>query len=163
MDEAALREESFSGTTAGDLSYSKFRAQSRLPDKDDAMIFEMAFFKGRLVALMAFALVWSSAQCVASCANGPSAGAGTASTEPPCHHHRGPSNQTSVYCSQPLPQADVPLPLLALTSHAGIVAINVAVVPFIRIPPLTAAAALPMIDVLRPPGLAVPPVLVLRI
>lgn len=124
----------------------------------------MGLFKGRLIALLAFALVWSSAQCVALCANEPSANAGTASPEPPCYHHHTPNSQTPPSCSnQQLPQADAPRPLLALTSNASHAAINVAVVSSIQISLPTAARTLPTLDVLWPPGLAVPPVVILRI
>jgi hypothetical protein len=124
----------------------------------------MGLFKGRLIALLAFTLVWSSAQCVALCANEPSASAGTGSAEPPCHHHNTPNSQTPASCSyQQLPQADVPRHLPALTSNAGLAVIDVAVVSLIQVQLLTAAPTLPMLDVLWPLGFAVPPVSVLRI
>jgi hypothetical protein len=134
------------------------------PDKGGCYdFFKVDLFKARLIAVLAFTLMWSSAQCVAACANEPSASAGTASTEPPCHHH-APSSQTPATCAkQQLPQADVRRPLEALTSIASLAAINVAGVPFIRFPLPAAACALPMLDVLWPPGLAVPPVVILRI
>jgi hypothetical protein len=123
----------------------------------------MDLLRGRLIALLAFTLVWSGAQCVASCANEPSASAGTASTEPPCHHHI-PNSKTPASCSnQQLPQADVPRLSLALASHASLTAIHIGVVSFIQFPVLMNARPAPMLDVLWPPGLAVPPVAILRI
>ena len=101
----------------------------------------MGLFKGRLIAVLAFTLVWSSVQCVASCANEPSAGPATASTEPPCHHHP-PNGQTPASCSnQQLPQADGPRPLPELTSNASLAAIDAALVSYLQIPLLTAVRA----------------------
>ncbi len=141
---------------------------SRQPTGAEGLCYDVAkmdVLKRGLIALLAFALVWSSAQCLAACANESSASAGTASTEPPCHRHHAPNSQTPASCSnQQLPQADVPRPLLAPTSNASLATINaVAVVSLIQTPWLTAARSLPMLDVSWPPGLAVPPVVVLRI
>lgn len=66
--------------------------------------------KGRPVVLLAFALVWSSAQCAALCTVEPCRGAsGSTAGEPPCHHqHRAPANQVPAPCPHQLLQADVP-------------------------------------------------------
>lgn len=139
------------------------RAPSNPSDEDDATSFLDGLFRGRLIALLAFVLVWTSAQCVALCANAPSTAAGTASSEPPCHH-RAPNSHTPMSCSsQQLPQADVPRSLLAPTSNTSLTAIDVAVVSFVQIPSLVASRAFPIPEVLRPPGIAVPPLVVLAI
>ena len=74
------------------------------------MSVRMDFRKGRLIVLLAFALVWSSAQCAALCTVEPCRGAsGSTAGEPPCHHrHPAPANQIPAPCPHQVLQADVP-------------------------------------------------------
>ncbi len=125
------------------------------------MIFEGFWFKGRLIALLAFTLVWSSAHCMALCANQfPASGAGT---ELPCHQHH-PDNRIPASCSYPqLAQADVPRPALVLIPSAGVTAMHGAFSTLITIPLPPVARALPMLDVTWPFDLVAPRFGVLRI
>jgi hypothetical protein len=56
--------------------------------------------KGRLIVVLAFALVLASTQCAALCIVGPCTDTGTEPAgETPCHHqHEAPDNQTPAPC-----------------------------------------------------------------
>jgi len=61
----------------------------------------MALSEGRLVALFAFALFCSGAQCAASCLEPP---------PPACHHCQVPCDSKPAVCRVPLVDADIPQP-----------------------------------------------------
>jgi hypothetical protein len=119
----------------------------------------MALLKGRLFVLLAFMLVWSSAYCAALCARQPAAG--ETSSELSCHHH-DPGKRTS--CSdQPFPQFDVPRILSNLTAHPSVEGVSIAVSSVMQPSSLCATSGALILCTLKPPGLVLRPVVVLRI
>jgi hypothetical protein len=110
--------------------------------------------KGRLIVVLAFALVLASTQCAALCIVGPCTDAATTPAgEPPCHHqHEVPDNQTPAPCPHQTVQADVPQAFAsALTSLDSIAAVDIPVVLTVEYSSISDAHFLPWLD-LSPPG-----------
>jgi hypothetical protein len=110
--------------------------------------------KGRLIVVLAFALVLSSTQCAALCIVGPCTDAATTpADETPCHHqHETPDNQTPAPCPHQTIQADVPQTFAsALTSLDHVAAMDMPVALTGEFSPLPDAHFLPSHD-LSPPG-----------
>jgi hypothetical protein len=110
--------------------------------------------KGRLILVLAFALVLASTQCAALCIVGPCTDAGSAPAgETPCHHKdEAPDNQVPAPCPHQTVQADVPQDFAsALTSLDNIAAMDMPVALTMEFSPLSDAHFLPSDD-LPPPG-----------
>lgn len=118
--------------------------------------------KTALIAVLASAMMWTAAQCVARCAGESNSRAGTASSMPPCHHKHAPGNQDQAHCSdQRLPQAEAPLPPLLMPVVATI-AIHSSASPLISILSGSVTSLLTF-EAFWPPGQAAPTLAVLRI
>jgi len=126
----------------------------------------MGLSKGKFIAMLAFALLWSSIECAALCATEPCTGQALPSspTEPPCHRHHHPSNQTPASCQhQQLAQADVPQAFMTPAPHVNIAAMNVPVASYVEFPSPSGAYPLAPSAAFSPPDLAVVSSVILRI
>ena len=111
-------------------------------------------FKGRLIVVLAFALVLASTQCAALCIVGPCTDAGSAPVgETPCHHqHQAPDHQVPAPCPHQTVQADVPQDFAsALTSFDNIGWMDMPVALTVEFSPLSDAHFLLSHEV-SPPG-----------
>src|SRR5580704_18049036 len=88
-----------------------------------------------LVALLIMALIFSAAQCVASCA-----AEGSSPAAPPCHQHKAPAHETSAACghdflvpdehrSSPAPVAANRLPVATVPSTNWLVTVEASAPP----------------------------------
>ena len=128
----------------------------------------MIVLKGRLGVLIVFALVLANIQCAAFCAVEPCNGSETASAPasdvPPCHqHHEAPGQQTPAPCShQIVVQSHAAQPLVTPILTAGVLAMDVSVLPAGAFPSLSGVDMLAA-HAPSPPGLAVLSSVVLKI
>lgn len=125
------------------------------------MILERAWFKARLIALLAVMLAWTSAHCLALCAN--ELVASGAPGKLPCHQHHHNSRIPASCSYQQLPQADAPQPALVLAPSSDTAVADGTAWSLIMIPSPSTAHASPILDVSWRAALAVPFFVALRI
>ncbi len=104
---------------------------------------------GKLILLLAVALIWSSIQCVATCVTGDSS---AASGVPPCHRHSAPA-QTASACPHEISVADAVAQITQFGSIEGAFSLE---------PIASSALSLDSAATLAPEW-SVPPLTILRV